>query len=175
MSRTLVSGVVLSVLAMGGAVQRAAAQWDFGPAVSVADTRRVAIGIGGTVNFYPLWPNVVLALRGYGDAEYERREFKPGLRYLEPDRVLIVDAQGIPQDPRTELWDGAGWDVHFSGYATGRIWRISAGAGFAYNGHNGSSGLAAVVIGHLTSIAELDVEYLGGNAWRARLSVGFLP
>ena len=151
MSRTLCSGVVLSVLAMGGAVQPVVAQWDLGPAVSVADTRRLAIGIGGTVNFYPLWPNVVLALRGYGDAEYERREFKPGLGYLEPDRVLIVDALGIPQDPRTELWDGDGWDVHLSSYATARIWRISAGAGFAYNGHNGSAGLAAVLVGDIAN------------------------
>ena len=160
--------LVLSSLAVGAAAQPAAGQWDFGPAFSMADTNTNAVGIGGTLNLYP--PVVWLDVHVYADAEYGWQNFKAGLGYLQTGRNLIVDGTG-PRDPRGALWDWPGWNVHVSGYVTHRVGLLSAGPGYAYNGHDGTSDLAAVLIAHLTAIAELDVEFLGGGSWRMRVSV----
>ncbi len=130
------------------------------------------MGLGATLNVDIFGP---LVLRVYADAEWAWKNFNEGLGYLEPDRHLIVEETVVPQDPRTDLWYWPGLDVHASAYLTQSFGSyVSAGAGFAHNGHDGTSDIAVALIGHLTPVSELDLEFLGGGSWRMRLSVAFL-
>lgn len=164
--------IALSALLVVASARPAAAQWEIGLGLNFADTRTNALGLGGTVT----WSPAIWVLRGFLDAERGVPDLKQGLRYDEPDRVFIVDQQGVRQNPRgDELWQGQGWNVHTAGYATLKVWRISAGPGVAYNGHDGSvtSGLAILLVGDITRRSEIDLEFLRGGSWRLRIAIGF--
>lgn len=167
-------GILGSVLAiLASTFGRASAQVQVALGLSFADTRTNALGLGTTVTWQPVtW----FALRGFLDAESAIPDFKEGLGYREPEREYIVDEQDVAQNPKgDELWHGKGWDLHAASYATLEVWKIGAGPGLAWNGHDGSvsSGLAFVVVGDLSRRSQLDVEFLRGGSWRLRVAIGF--
>ena len=163
----------LGIALVAASAHPCAGQWRIGLGFNIAETDTNAVGLGSTLSWNP---GGSFYLRGFMDAEMGIPDFRDGLGYKEPDREIIVDEDGVPRNPRgDELWQGQGWHVHAAAYATLKFWKISAGPGLAYNGHDGSgtSGFAFALTGDLTRRSELDIELLQGGSWRMRVVAFF--
>lgn len=157
-----------------------AAQLEAGPAGGVADTHQNAVTLGAMIakHFAPRGP-VQMGVRAFLDVEIASPDFKEGLGYAEPEREWVVDTRtGVRQRPEGDaLWQSRGPDAHLALYGTIGLWRVHAGGGVAYNGLDGTTDAAAVLIVYLGDRTELDLEVLdrpGTADWRWRMRCSFV-